>query len=95
MICAGNELFFVALYLMKWVHVPLYQSLSLPESYLTSFTWAEAMACVCGPICAIKNVVNAVQLWKASKILVGVDLAERAMERARAQEQANAREKAK
>jgi hypothetical protein len=28
-------------------------------------------------------VINLVQLWKASKILVGVDLAERAMERAK------------
>ncbi len=79
--CAGNELFFVALYLMKWVHVPLWQSLDIPVSWFTSFTWAEAMALVCGPICAFKNCINLVQLWKASKILVGVDLAERAKAR--------------
>ncbi|KAH9926229.1 CDP-alcohol phosphatidyltransferase-domain-containing protein [Fomitopsis serialis] len=36
---------------------------------------------VCAPICATKNIVNVVQLWKASKILVGVDLAERAKAR--------------
>lgn len=77
-ICAGNELFFVALYLMKWVHTPLWQSFDLPVTYITAFTWAELMAAVCLPICALKNIINFVQLWKASKILVGVDLAERA-----------------
>ncbi|GHT28182.1 hypothetical protein FACS18942_08380 [Planctomycetales bacterium] len=45
------------------------------------FTWAELMAWVCGPICGLKNFINLVQLWKASKILVGVDLAERAKAR--------------
>jgi CDP-diacylglycerol--inositol 3-phosphatidyltransferase len=29
----------------------------------------------------LKNIINFVQLWKASKILVGVDLAERAKTR--------------
>jgi CDP-diacylglycerol--inositol 3-phosphatidyltransferase len=29
----------------------------------------------------MKNIINMVQLWKASKILVGVDLAERAKAR--------------
>lgn len=33
------------------------------------------------PVFFIKNVINVVQLWKASKILVGVDLAERAKAR--------------
>lgn len=36
------------------------------------------------PICLGKNIINVVQLWKASKILVGVDLAERAQARAEA-----------
>jgi len=80
LICAGNELFFVALYLMKWVHDPL-SSLGLQPTYLTSFTWPEAMALSCFPICLLKNVINLVQLWKAAKILVGVDLAERAQTR--------------
>ncbi|KAH9951921.1 phosphatidylinositol synthase [Amylocystis lapponica] len=75
--CAGNELFFVALYLMKWIHTPLSESLGLNTGYLSGFTWAEALALLCLPICAIKNIINLVQLWKASKILVGVDLAER------------------
>jgi CDP-diacylglycerol--inositol 3-phosphatidyltransferase len=39
------------------------------------------MALVTFPIFAIKNIINVVQLWKASKILVGVDLAERAASR--------------
>jgi CDP-diacylglycerol--inositol 3-phosphatidyltransferase len=80
-VCAGNEMFFVALYLTKWVHTPLWQSFDLPVSYLTSFTWPELMAWCCSLVCLLKNVINAVQLWKASKILVGVDLAERAKAR--------------
>jgi CDP-diacylglycerol--inositol 3-phosphatidyltransferase len=69
-ICAGNELFFVALYLMKWD--------------TTAFlTWPQLLALFCFPICALKNVINIVQLWKASKMLVGVDLAERAAARER------------
>ncbi|KLO12598.1 CDP-diacylglycerol--inositol 3-phosphatidyltransferase, partial [Schizopora paradoxa] len=62
--CAGNELFFVALYLIKW-----------------NQPWAIPLAYCAAPFCFIKNVVNMVQLWKSSKILVGVDLAERAIER--------------
>ena len=79
--CAGNELFFVGLYLMKWVHTPLTVSLGWSLPYGGHLTWAEAMTLLCFPICFTKNVVNVVQLWKASKILVGVDLAERAKAR--------------
>ncbi|KAJ3559341.1 hypothetical protein NM688_g408 [Phlebia brevispora] len=79
--CAGNELFYVALYLAKWVHTPLYQSLDVTPSFFTYFTWAEALAYICSPIWAYKNVINLIQLWKASKILVGVDLADRAKAR--------------
>ncbi|KAG1756510.1 CDP-alcohol phosphatidyltransferase-domain-containing protein [Suillus paluster] len=56
--CAGNELFFVSLYLMKWL-------VAIPSAF----------------VCVGKNIINLVQLWKASKILVGVDLAERAIAR--------------
>ncbi|KAI0928567.1 hypothetical protein AcW1_005771 [Taiwanofungus camphoratus] len=80
-VCAGNELFFVALYLMKWVHTPLSTSLNMSSNYWTAFTWPEVMALFCMPIFVLKNVINVVQLWKASKILVGVDLAERAKAR--------------
>jgi CDP-diacylglycerol--inositol 3-phosphatidyltransferase len=48
---------------------------------LESLTWPELIALVCFPISALKNIINVVQLWKASKILVGVDLAERAKAR--------------
>lgn len=83
--CAGNEMFFVSLYLMKWMHAPISGSLPLeiyPSfAYLTSFTWPQALALVSFPVCLAKNIINLVQLWKASKILVGVDLAERAAAR--------------
>lgn len=80
-VCAGNELFYVAWYLCKWVHTPLWQSLDIPVNVVTTCTWAELMFWVCLPVCAFKNIINLVQLWKASKILVGVDLAERAKAR--------------
>ena len=72
MFCAGNELFFVALYLIKW-----------------NQPWAIPLAYCAAPFCFIKNVVNMVQLWKSSKILVGVDLAERAIEREAAEARRN------
>ncbi|KAG6331661.1 hypothetical protein ID866_7428 [Astraeus odoratus] len=84
--CAGNELFFVSLYLMKWIQTPISASLSpraasfLP-AILLALTWPELMAVLSFPVCLVKNVINVVQLWKASKILVGVDLAERAAAR--------------
>jgi CDP-diacylglycerol--inositol 3-phosphatidyltransferase len=71
-VCAGNELFFVSLYLMKWTSNPIDANL------YGSLTYPEVMAFVTGPIFLLKNIINVVQLWKASKILVGVDLAERA-----------------
>jgi len=79
--CAGNELFYVALYLMKWDHTPI--GAYLPKdlainSYLASWTLAQLLAAPTSLICVAKNIINVVQLWKASKILVGVDLAERA-----------------
>jgi len=48
---------------------------------LESLTWPELVALICFPISALKNIINVVQLWKASKILVGVDLVERAKSR--------------
>lgn len=70
--CAGNELFFVALYLMKWIRSPI----GLDGSF-DSLTWPQVLALATFPIFLGKNIINVVQLWKASKILVGVDLAER------------------
>ncbi|KAL4068036.1 CDP-diacylglycerol-inositol 3-phosphatidyltransferase [Scleroderma citrinum] len=93
--CAGNELFFVALYLMKWIQTPISESLppsiaSLLPALLLTFTWPELMAALSFWVCLAKNIINVVQLWKASKILVGVDLAERAAAR---EKEAAAREK--
>ncbi|KZO95692.1 hypothetical protein CALVIDRAFT_549862 [Calocera viscosa TUFC12733] len=105
--CAGNELFFVALYLCHFDHTPVLNA-SSPKpliawasthliafltsrgpwgswalSYLEWVTWAGVMALSFAPIALGKNVINAVQWWKASKILVGVDLVERARQRQR------------
>ncbi|KAF8609981.1 phosphatidylinositol synthase [Ceratobasidium sp. AG-I] len=100
--CAGNELFFVALYLLSFgAHPPiggLLTTLSqailtfqpagkpIPElaqlaQFIATLSWPHLLALVSFPICFAKNVINVVQLWKASKMLVGVDLAERAKAR--------------
>ena len=99
--CAGNELFFVALYLMKWDHTPASNYLPFLSviPWLAPRTLAELLAASTFLVCALKNFINAVQLWKArcvlifrsipelmpitlgSKILVGVDLAEREQKR--------------
>ncbi|KAJ7452485.1 phosphatidylinositol synthase [Mycena galericulata] len=75
MICAGNELFFVSLYLMKWTVTPI--SLLEDMPWVSALTYAQLFALCSFPVFAIKNVINVVQLWKASKILVGVDIKER------------------
>lgn len=64
-------MFFVSLYLMKWTQTAVWSGLTL----------AQIFACISFPVFVTKNIINVVQLWKASKILVGVDLAERAKER--------------
>jgi CDP-diacylglycerol--inositol 3-phosphatidyltransferase len=86
--CAGNEVFFVALYLIKWDYTPLYTL--LPYSVVTSpvfvenfppalkhLTAAQLIAGLTLPISLGKNIINLVQAWKASKVLVGVDLRDR------------------
>lgn len=81
LVCAGNELFFVALYVAKWTSTPVPVDLSWVPYFghlLATLTYAEAVAGLSAPVCILKNIINVVQLWKASKILVGVDLAERA-----------------
>lgn len=65
----------MSLYLMKWNSKPI------DEAILGHLTYPAAMALLTGPIFLLKNIINVVQLWKASKILVGVDLAERAAAR--------------
>jgi len=80
--CAGNEIFFVSLYLMKWVHTPIgWDKTSFIPLILVNLTYPQVIAMLSFPVFFAKNVINVVQLWKASKILVGVDLAERAAAR--------------
>jgi len=78
--CAGNEMFFLALYLMKWIPSPIGLSIASAPIFVT-VSWPQAIAMLSFPIFLTKNIINVVQLWKASKILVGVDLAERAQAR--------------
>lgn len=106
--CAGNELFFVCLYLMdfyptplglqpKWFLWPLGKGVasSLTEaakknpdsvqaltfSLIHRLTWPQVLGAVTFPICFVKQVINAVQFWKAAKVLVGIDLLEREKKR--------------
>ncbi|EEB90027.1 hypothetical protein MPER_11820 [Moniliophthora perniciosa FA553] len=80
LICAANELFFVALYLVKWTSSELsaipFVGIYVP-SMIAQIPIAKFVAWCTLPVCALKNVINLVQLWKASKVIVGVDLAER------------------
>jgi len=82
LVCAGNELFYVSLYLMHFYQnaIPV---LVLP--ILGGLNYAGLVALATFPVCFYKNIVNLVQLWKGSKILVGVDLTERAEQRAEEQ----------
>ena len=85
--CAGNEAFFVALYLMKWIKTPI----GLSHPLLETVTWPFLAACLCFPVASVKNIINVVQLWKASKMLVGVDIAERQAAREKAEQAKNVR----
>ena len=64
---------------MKWDHSPTGISL------LGNLSWAQLLFFGSFFFWLVKNIVNVVQLWKASKILVGVDLAERARAREEAE----------
>lgn len=89
--CAGNELFFVALYVMHAYTTPLgldslLRHLSptilahLPPPIfkaLALLTWPQVVAAVTFPIMFVKQVINCVQFWKASKVLVESDQEER------------------
>jgi CDP-diacylglycerol--inositol 3-phosphatidyltransferase len=74
---------------MKWDHSPMGLTILPPFGtfasklcpgileFIASLTFAQMVALITFPICFGKNVINIVQGWKASKILVGIDLAER------------------
>jgi CDP-diacylglycerol--inositol 3-phosphatidyltransferase len=70
---------------MKWDDSPT------GFAFLGTWTWAQLLALVTFIPCATKNIINIVQLWKASKILVGVDLAEREKAREEAEALKNRR----
>jgi CDP-diacylglycerol--inositol 3-phosphatidyltransferase len=74
--CFCNELFFVALYLAAFIDTPISKGFWL--------TWPQLLALVNFPIMFGKQIINCVQFWKASKILVGIDLIERQQARAAA-----------
>lgn len=54
---------------------------ALAFHYIRELTWPQVMGAVTFPICLVKQVINGVQFWKAAKVLVGIDLAERAKKR--------------
>ena len=90
--CAGNEAFFVALYLLKW-----YKTALLPTStglhvfqLLTSYgvpalaakavagvTFPQIIAGLTFPIMFLKQAINCVQIGKAAQLLVDADLEDR------------------
>jgi CDP-diacylglycerol--inositol 3-phosphatidyltransferase len=55
--------------------------LATAAQFIANLSWPHLLALISFPISFAKNVINIVQLWKASKMLVGVDLADRAKER--------------
>lgn len=86
-----NELFFVALYLLKWYPDPLGLNAAayLPDALYTqmpakldhflekSLTWPFLLAAVTFPVCLGKQIINCVQFWKAAKSLTDLDREER------------------
>lgn len=49
--------------------------------YIRNLTWPQVMGAITFPIFLVKQIINGVQFWKAAKVLVGLDLAERAKKR--------------
>ncbi|CAI2171225.1 10738_t:CDS:2 [Funneliformis geosporum] len=66
--CALNELFFVALYLLSFDHEGLAPWLNIT---------IKSIAFLSFPICAGKQIINVIQLTRASQTLANIDLAER------------------
>ncbi|KAH8928348.1 CDP-diacylglycerol--inositol 3-phosphatidyltransferase [Atractiella rhizophila] len=91
--CAGNELFFVCLYLLSNYQKPIgFKAATiipyLPVGVLKAvpgvvwgglelITWPMILALVTFPICIGKQMISAIQFWKASKALVEIDRADR------------------
>lgn len=84
--CFANELFFLCLYLNAYWTTPILSApliatdskvLASIQWVFESITWPQVVGLLTFPICAGKQMINVVQFWKASKILVGIDLADR------------------
>jgi len=58
---------------------------NLTFNFIEALTWPQLLGYVTLPICAFKQFVNCVQFWKAAKVLVGIDLVERAEKKRKAQ----------
>ncbi|EGG12711.1 uncharacterized protein MELLADRAFT_32625, partial [Melampsora larici-populina 98AG31] len=69
--CACNEIFFVCLYLAHWYKPIINSTLTF------NLTWPELMAILMFPICFGKQIINVIQFWKASRLLVLFDQEER------------------
>jgi CDP-diacylglycerol--inositol 3-phosphatidyltransferase len=65
-VCAGNELFFLVVYLMG-------------SGVGGDVVWWIGVGA--SPICAFKQAVNVVQMWNAGGVLADVDAAERRKKR--------------
>ncbi|KAI9141188.1 CDP-alcohol phosphatidyltransferase-domain-containing protein [Paraphysoderma sedebokerense] len=81
--CAGNELYFILLYLLH--HAQKSSALSHPFDLLVQ-DWFDVVfeknilnlvAFIAFPICAAKQIINVVQFINASKALASVDIEER------------------
>lgn len=44
---------------------------------VANLTWPQVIAAISFPVCAMKQAINCVQFWKASKVLVEADQIER------------------
>ena len=67
-----NELFFVAVYLLSFPSPSHARDRILPAIYV--------VACVCFPVCASKQIISAVQMWRAAQSLVEGDVEARRQE---------------
>ncbi|ORZ22571.1 CDP-alcohol phosphatidyltransferase-domain-containing protein [Absidia repens] len=71
--CAGNELFFVFLYILSVATIP--QPLNGKNTSCVFFWWIALSTT--GVICFAKQFINVVQIVNASKVLVAIDKEER------------------
>lgn len=84
--CAGNELFFVALYVFKGpingkLDMCVYVVGKLPQRLMDGMGMIAAwwiVFAVSGVICFLKQFINVIQIVNASRVLATIDKEERA-----------------